>query len=262
MNILRQNLAPISDAAWEEINETSQEIFTSLLSARHFVDVDGPKGWNYGAVNKGRVNVKKQNNDVEYGINEVLPLVEARVPFKLNIWELDNAVRGAEDIDLDNLEEAAARIAEFEEKAIYNGLKEANIKGLMNESDYDNIKCPADAKDILPVVSEGINKFVDAGIEGPYGLVVSPKKWMEISSTMQGYPLKRQLERLLGSEILRSKYLDDALLVSLRGGDFRLTNGIDLSVGYHSHNTKEVEMYFTETFTFEVLDPGAVIVLK
>lgn len=262
MNILRQNLAPISDKAWEEINEQSKEIFNSLLSARKFADVDGPKGWGFGSVTKGRVNVAKEKSNIQYGITEVLPLVESRVPFKLNIWELDNAVRGAEDIDLENLEKAAAKIAEFEERAIYYGLKEANIKGLMNESEYESLKYPTEAKDILPMVSQGINMFEDAGVEGPYALVVNPEKWTQIYSTLDGYPLKKQLENILQGKILRSKYIKEALLVSLRGGDFRLTNGIDLSVGYHSHTTKEVELYFTETFTFDVLDPGAVIVLK
>lgn len=36
--------------------------------------------------------------------------------FDLDIWELDNEVRGAEDIDLEPLEEAACKIAIFEEQ--------------------------------------------------------------------------------------------------------------------------------------------------
>ena len=43
---------------------------------------------------------------------------------------MDNVVRGAKDVDLANLEDAARKIALFEEKVGYHGLPEANIRGL------------------------------------------------------------------------------------------------------------------------------------
>jgi uncharacterized linocin/CFP29 family protein len=43
---------------------------------------------------------------VKYGIHQLLPLVETRMPFSLNIWELDNLDRGNKDVDLDNVHEA------------------------------------------------------------------------------------------------------------------------------------------------------------
>ncbi len=55
MNILRKNLSPISDQAWEEINEQARIVFKTTLSARKFVDIDGPKGLNFGAVTLGRL---------------------------------------------------------------------------------------------------------------------------------------------------------------------------------------------------------------
>ncbi|MFW5687761.1 MAG: family 1 encapsulin nanocompartment shell protein, partial [Bacteroidota bacterium] len=131
MDILRKSLAPISDKAWKEINETSKDVLTSVLSARKFVDVEGPKGWDFAALSTGRIDVpENQDGALEYGVHQVLPLVEVRIPFELNIWELDNVARGAEDIDLDSLEEAAREIAKFEENAIFEGFKAANIKGL------------------------------------------------------------------------------------------------------------------------------------
>jgi len=37
-----------------------------------------------------------------------------------------------------------------------------------------------------------------------------------------------------------------------RGGDYELRLGQDLSIGYLSHDAAEVQLYFTETFTFSV----------
>ncbi len=262
MDILRKSLAPISQEAWEEINDTAVEVLSEVLSARKFVDVEGPQGWDYAALNLGRIEVPaNQKGKVKYGISQVLPLVEARIPFELNIWELDNAVRGAEDIDLDAMEDAAREIAQFEEKVIYEGFKAANITGL-NASDYPSIPFPQEAEEILSAVAKGTAKLKANSIEGPYNLVLNTEKWEKVNSYVRGYPLRKQLENLLGGSIIMAPYVKDAFLVSERGGDFKMVVGQDLSIGYESHDNKTVQLYFTESFTFQLVDPAAVIVLK
>jgi uncharacterized linocin/CFP29 family protein len=263
MDILRKSLAPISKAAWEEINETAVEVLSSALSARKFVDVEGPKGWDYAALPIGRIQVPaNQKGDLKYGIHQVLPLVEARIPFELNIWELDNVARGAEDIDLGSLEDAARKLAQFEEKVIYEGFKPANITGLKNSSEYDAIPFPESNEDIMDAVTLALTKFKEEAIEGPFTLVLNSEKWQKVNSFVRGYPLRKQLENLLGGSIIMAPFVKDAYVVSERGGDFKLAIGQDLSIGYESHNSKTVQLYFTESFTFQVVDPAAVVVLK
>jgi uncharacterized linocin/CFP29 family protein len=46
---------------------------------------------------------------------------------------------------------------------------------------------------------------------------------------------------------------------SQRGGDAELTLGRDMSIGYHSHDERTVRLYFTESFTFRVVGPEAVV---
>lgn len=263
MDILRKSLAPISGPAWEEINETAVDVLTSVLSARKFIDIEGPKGWDYAALSEGRLNVPaNQKGDVKYGINQVMPLVESRLPFELNIWELDNAERGCEDIELDNLENAARKIAQFEENIIYEGLSKANIKGLKEASEHKKISFPDNGNDILAAVTKGIAQMKKASIEGPYSLVLNSDKWEKVQSFVQGYPLTKRLENMLGGSIIMAPYVKDAFLVTERGGDFKMVIGQDLSIGYESHNNKVVQLYFTESFTFKILDPKAVLVFE
>ncbi len=263
MDILRKSLAPISGKAWEEINDTALDVLNSVLSARRFLDVEGPKGWDFAALSTGRIQVPaNQKGGVKYGIHQVLPMVEARIPFELNIWELDNVARGAEDIDLEALENAAREIAKFEEKAIYEGFKPGNIAGLKNSSDHEAIAFPEATEDIPGAIALAVSKMKSASIEGPYSLVLSTEKWQKINSYVRGYPLRKQLESLLGGKIIMAPYVKDTYLVSERGGDFRLVLGQDLSIGYESHNSKTVQLYFTESFTFQVIDPAAVMLLK
>ena len=48
----------------------------------------------------------------------------------------------------------------------------------------------------------------------------------------------------------------------LRGGDFELTVGQDLSIGYLRHDAETVTLYLQESFTFRCLDPEAAVPLR
>jgi uncharacterized linocin/CFP29 family protein len=52
------------------------------------------------------------------------------------------------------------------------------------------------------------------------------------------------------------------LLVASRGGDLELTVGQDFAVGYHSHTSNEISLFVTESFTFRVVVPEAIIGFK
>jgi len=264
MDILRKSLAPINQEAWDEINEQAKVVFQNVLTARKIADVEGPKGFDFGGVSLGRLNVDENQKEdaVKYGINRIQPLMETRKSFKLNIWELDNAVRGAADVDLEEMEKAAREIGEFEEKAIYLGFEKACIKGLKEVSDHDTMKFPGEAKEILKAVVDAISTMKGAFVEGPYHLVLGNDKWQSLHIHTGGYPLKRQVEDVIGGQIILNPNIDEGFLVSGRGGDFQITLGQDLSIGYESHNEKEVQLYFTESFTFRTLEPAAVIVFE
>jgi uncharacterized linocin/CFP29 family protein len=259
MDILKKPLAPITAEAWDEINDDATDIFTSVLSARRFVDVDGPYGLDFGAVHTGRVETKNdKDKKVNYGINQVLPLVETRAFFTEDIWELDNASRGAEQLEYNAMEETARKLAAFEERVIYYGLESAGIPGLKNQSEYDAVELPEGTDALLNALSKQLAIFKKNGIEGPYSLIVNPDDWERLTGELDGYPLRKQINLLLDGSIILSPFIKETFLVSERGGDFRLTLGQDLSIGYHFHDKDEVELFFTETFTFQCFEPAAV----
>ena len=263
MDILKRNLSPITDKAWQEIDETAAEILKNYLSARKFVDVNGPKGWDFSSISVGRIKTEEKStkDGVYYGIKEVQPLIESRIQFDLDIWELDNIERGAKDIDLEPLEEAAKKMALFEENAIYNGFEKANITGLKNEAE-NTVKMSKDPEKALDAISKGVSLFRDESIEGPYNLIVNPDVWQKIVKFTKGYPIKRQIENLIEGKIIYSQAIDNAYLVSNRGGDFELTVGHDFSIGYQKQSDKKVTLFITESFTYRSVDPNAAIRLE
>jgi len=264
MDILKRSLAPITGQAWDELDEQASQILTDRLTARRFVDVAGPFGWDHGAITLGHLDNPDESNQngVEYGIHQVLPLTEVRVPFTLSISDLDDISRGAEDADLEPLEEAARQIAAFEDRALYYGFKNGRIDGLSESSEHQKLSCPKDAKQVLQCVPEGISLLKQSSIEGPYALVVDPTDWRDITSYAEGYPLKRQVQENLDANLVFCPNIDDMFLVSERGGDFKLTLGGDLSLGYEGHTGDDLHLYFAESFTFRVLEPAAVVMFE
>src|SRR5699024_3682715 len=159
----------------------------------------------------------------------------------LDIWELDNASRGAEDIDLANLEKAARQIASFEEQAIYYGLDKAGIEGISQQAEQESIELPESTNGLMNTLSKELTVFKCNGIEGPYSLILNENDCERISSQIDDYPLRRQIKDMLKGSIILSPFISGGFLVSERGGDFRLTLGQDLSIGYHFHAKKTVE---------------------
>jgi uncharacterized linocin/CFP29 family protein len=119
-------------------------------------------------------------------------------------------------------------------------------------------------EELLEAIADGIALFTERSVEGPYSFVVGPKLWSRLSAHYQGYPVKMQAENILGGPVVLSPYLvdshaEEAFLVSTRGGDLELILGQDLAIGYESHSSSSVRLYFTESFTFRILEPSSVI---
>lgn len=260
--MLYRDLAPVSKEAWDEIEERLMEVFKTHLSARKVVKVEGPRGWDYNVITEGRLDKVEKESDFCYGNYKVLPLTEVRIEFEMSRWELDNIVRGAKDIDYEPLEKAAKKIALFEDNAVYNGFKKANIEGLVEAAEREEIKFGNDANSILDSIAGGLVELRRAYQEGPFILVVGEDAYRKILSQGTNYPLDKQIEDLTGKEIVYSHALDGALLVPFNHDDLELTIGQDLSIGYQSHDNKKVRFFITESFTFRVLDPSIIVKYK
>ena len=76
-DMLKRSLAPVTDEAWAEIENTAKQTLKPLLSARKLVYFKGPKGWDYAAVNLALLDMPKKpgRKGVGYGIRKVLPLL-------------------------------------------------------------------------------------------------------------------------------------------------------------------------------------------
>ena len=108
MNNLHRELAPISDAAWAQIEEEATRTLKRYLAGRRVVDVQGPSGVGLSAVGTGHLqNIAAPGEGILARQREVKPLVELRVPFELDRQMIDDVERGANDSDWQPAKDAA-----------------------------------------------------------------------------------------------------------------------------------------------------------
>lgn len=266
MDLLKRSLAPITSEAWEQIDDEARRVLKLHLAGRKLVDFSGPHGWQLGAVNTGRLKQigPAAPTEVAHAIREVKPLIELKSGLKLSTLELDYAARGADDLDLDPVIDAAERIARAEDSAIFRGFPEGGITGIIDASPHAPVEVRA-ASDWPRAVSKAKEALRLSGVNGPYALAAGPVAYSELSSEGDdGYPLRKRLEESIaeGSLVWAPALEEGAVLLSIRGGDYELTVGQDLSVGYASHGKDDVELFITESFTFRVLESKAAVLLR
>jgi len=260
MDLLKRKLAPISSEAWEQIDDEARRVLKLNLAGRKLVDFSGPHGWHKAAVNTGRLKhiANAPVEEVGHAIRDVRPLMELRSQIVLDTLELDYAARGAKDLDLDPIVLAAERVARAEDNAIFHGFKEAGITGIIEASPHTPIQVPT-SSEWPRAISKAKEVLRRAGIDGPYALALGRPAYDEITSEDEGgYPLRNRIEEAMSGALIWAPVLEGgACLVSTRGGDYELTVGQDLSIGYTAHDRKSVELYLTESFTFRVLEAKA-----
>jgi uncharacterized linocin/CFP29 family protein len=261
MNHLLRHLAPISDAGWELLDGEARERLRPPLAARRLVDFAGPHGWRHSATNLGRVEAvdSPAANGVAAAQRRILPLVELRAEFSVSRAELADNDRGALDADLEQLDEAAQRIAIAENVAVFHGWAKAGIAGIAEASPVKAQALGASAEDYPRSVARAVEALREVGVEGPYGLALGPDEYTRVIETAEhgGYPLFDHLEKILGGPIVWAPGVKGAIVLSLRGGDFLFESGQDLAIGYGHHDADAVHLYLEESFSFRVATPEA-----
>lgn len=260
MDFLKRTIAPISQEAWAELDGEARKALTCSLSARRIVDMTGPLGWDYAALKEGTLDLVDGTpvEGVNYGVRKVTPLTEIRVPFTMPIWVLDDIARGCKTIDHTPVQEAARKAALFEDIALYFGIEESGMTGLITEADNKTLNIKLEDNAIVEAIVNAEQILCDQSIGGPYVLVASYPLYNTIMSSAAAYPLKKRVESLVGKIVL-SPQASANMLISTRGGDNELVIGQDFSLGYLTSTETEAVFYITETFTFKCYTPQALV---
>jgi uncharacterized linocin/CFP29 family protein len=263
MNNLHRELAPISDAAWAEIEEETSRTLKRYLAGRRVVDVEGPGGVALSAVGTGHLrNVTVPGEGIVARQREVKPLVELRVPFELDRQQIDDVERGSSDSDWQPAKDAAKILAFAEDRAIFEGYAAAGIRGIREGTSNPVLTLPDDVHAYPDAIAQALTQLRIEGVNGPYSVVLGAEAYTALSeSSDHGYPIMRHIKELIDGEIIWAPAISGAFVLTTRGGDFALYPGEDVSIGYLSHDDNKVRLYLEESFTFILLTTEASVAL-
>ena len=263
MNNLHRELAPISDAAWAQIEEETTRTLKRYLAGRRFVDVPTPSGVASPAVATGHLlSIPAPGENVIAKQREVKAFVELRVPFELSRQAIDDVERGSDDSDWQPAKDAAKTIAFAEDRAIFNGYRAANIQGIREVTSNPVMSLPSDVRDYPDAIAQALSQLRLTGVNGPYSVVLGAKAYTELAETRDhGHPVLEHIKHIVDGNIIWAPAIEGAFVLTTRGGDFELNIGQDVSIGYISHTDSTVMLYLQETFTSRVLTSEASVVL-
>jgi uncharacterized linocin/CFP29 family protein len=263
MNNLHRELAPISDAAWAQIEEESSRTLKRYLAGRRVADVQGPAGVDLSAVGTGHLQtIAAPGESVISRQREAKSLVELRVPFDLERQMIDDVERGANDSDWQPAKDAARKLAFAEDRAIFEGYSAAGIVGVRQGTSNPHKSLPADVRKYPEAFAEALSQLRLVGVNGPYSILLGADAYTELAETSDyGYPVLEHVKRLVESKIIWAPAIDGAFVLTIRGGDLDLHIGQDASIGYLSHNETHVRLYLQETFTFLYLTSESAVAL-
>jgi len=164
-----RGLAPLSDAAWQAVEEEARTTLKLVLAARKLVDFEGPLGPGAAAVGTGRSDAVKgaPAKGVAARVRRSQPLVEIRTDFELDRRELEAVDHGARDADLGAVVESARALALAEDKACFHGFDKGCILGICPASPHDPLSIGKDYVDYPKVIVEALHTLVGAGASGP-----------------------------------------------------------------------------------------------
>jgi uncharacterized linocin/CFP29 family protein len=265
MNHLLRDVAPLPEAAWTAVEDEARARLVTYLAARKLVDFEGPHGWTHSATNLGHAqSIAGPATGIRAMQRQVLPLVELRVPFVVSRATIEDASRGAERLDLDELESAVRVLGEAENALVFHGYAAAGIAGITEESSHEPVSLPSNLETYPTSVAKAVNTLRVSGIGGPYGLAIGPAGYTAIieSTERGGLLLLDHLRQILDGPVVWAPGVEGAVVLSLRGGDFVLDCGEDLSIGYVAHDASQVQLYLEESISFHVVEPDAAVVLS
>lgn len=263
MNNLHRELAPISDAAWADIEEEVTRTFKRHVAGRRVVDVEGPSGVALPAIGTGHLrNLESHDKAVMARQRIVNPMLELRVPFDLDRQQIDDVERGANDSDWQPAKDAAQRLAFAEDRAIFDGFGAAGIGGLRQGTSNPVMTLPGDVRGYPDSIAQAVSQLRLVGVNGPYSVLLSADAYTAVSETTDhGYPVLQHIKRLIDGDIIWAPAIAGACVLTTRGGDFGFYIGQDVSIGYFGHTDTAVRLYLQETFTFLLLTTEAVVAL-
>jgi uncharacterized linocin/CFP29 family protein len=251
----------LPDNIWREIGEAAVAAARDMLTARRFLEVEGPFGAGLTTIELGNDDYCRTPGEGEAGavLGRALSVPMLRKGFRLSIRRVAAHLQYGQPLDLSRVEDAAEAVAIREEEFIYYGQPEFGLQGLLNadgrltamDGDWD------DVDRALTVVLDAVTRLDEAGFRGPYALALEPALYNGLFRRYPGTDMLQleHLKRLCTKGIYKAP-IEGGAVIDPRVGKIIL--GQDLAAGYAAQDGIHYQLHLSESLVFRLDNPRAV----
>lgn len=265
MDTLNRQAAPFGPDLWEMIDEAAADAARAMLTARRFLEVQGPFGPGLTSIEIGNDTFCRQPADGEAAaiVGRAVSVPMLRKTFDLSIRRVAAHLDMGQPLDLGPVEDAAEAVALREEEYVYFGNKDFGVPGLLSADGHCTHGSGdwGDIDSVLDDVLSAVTRLDDGGFRGPYALVLAPKLYNGLFRRYPGTDLLQieHLKRVCAKGIFKAP-IDGGAVIDPRAGDLLI--GQDLRAGYVGSDGVHYKMFVSESLVMQMQDPEAVCVLK
>lgn len=257
--------SPLPPEIWTALDDTAVEAARARLTARRFLDIEGPFGLGLTAIEVGDDDplpgAGPDAADMALGQAVGVPII--RRSFALSTRRVAAYLDNNQPLDLSPVEDAAEAVADREEALIYQGQPAFNLYGLLTHPARQQLAGGdwADLSRALNDVLAAATKLDDAGFRGPYALALAPPLYNGLFRLYPGSDVQ-QLDHLksLCTKGIYKAPIEGGALIDPRVGVVIV--GQDLRTGYASQDGIHYRLFMTETLVLRIDDPAAVCTIS
>ncbi len=264
-NYLNRDAAGIPKSLWDRIEHAAQAAAADILTARRFLELEGPFGVGLTSVEVGSERYCRPAEPDAAGVVACSAIAVPGIQqvFELSIRRVEGHLSMGLPLDLNPVEEAAEAVARREDEIVYYGIEELGIEGLMTArnrhrtsiGDWNRVE------QALDEVLAAVGQLDDAGFRGPYVLALSPARYNALFRRYEGSDMLQldHLHRLCEGGVFKAP-VEGGLVIDPRVGVLRV--GQDLEVGYSANDGIHHKLFASESLVLVLNDPGAVCTLE
>jgi uncharacterized linocin/CFP29 family protein len=260
MDPLNRPLAPFPADVWEMVDTAAAEAARTVLTARRFLDVEGPFGLGLTAIEAGddmRDHPSGEAAVAVLGHSLAVPMLWRS--FGLSLRRLAASLHHSQPLDLNPIEDAAESVARLEERLVYYGDEKGGLAGLLTAKgaqsqdggDWSHIDRAL--RDVL----EAVTRLDEAGFRGPYALAASPRLYNGLFRRYDNSDMLQveHLGRLCTRGIYKAP-IEGAVVVDPRAG--RLVVGQDLMAGFAWADGVHARLFLSESIVLRLDETAAI----
>ena len=261
MDYLHRGQSCFSEAVWHAIDEAAVAAARDRLTARRFLDLQGPFGLGLTAIEVGRDDhvpaSAADKGEAVMGRAVSLPML--RCGFRLSIRRIAAHLENGQPLDLTAAEDAAEAVADREEELVYRGQPDLHAPGLLSVEGRLHVDGGdwSAVEQALNDVLAAVTRLDDEGNRGPYALALAPALYNGLFRLYPGTDVLQleHLRRLCTRGIYKAP-IEGGVIVDASVG--KLILGQDLRAGYAGQDGVHYQLYLTESIALRIDEPGAI----